>query len=198
MLSHRYLGDDSPKPRALLLGLSRAIEPDGVPYQLGTDPWLKAIEQSNDDHLDALSLFLRAYLLCRALGPRSLNPGELAQYGFEATHAAAAENRLPSDAWHVLAPRLPLAAWWSDWDKCARIRSAVVDLFVRRSLSAECFVHLTTDDHLFLALADTASRSNRGWHFLKQTLRSLEKKPTSANERRGALLESALRQGRTT
>jgi hypothetical protein len=159
----------------MLTEIVRLLPPDAVPNDYGDDPWLIAVRASQKIGPKTPYLFLCAYLLSRALGSRSRSCGELAQVGFEPVYTAAAADRLPEEAWHILEPRLPWSFSWVAWDRCQRIRTAVSDLFVERDLAPELFARITTDDHMFASVAETSARTWRGRRFLEQVRRHLNK-----------------------
>lgn len=151
----------------LLSAIAHLLSPDSIPNDYGVDPWLIAVQSANRSPSGEMDLFLRAYVLSRALGSRSRNPGELAQFGFEPVYIATRANRLPDDAWRVFEHRLPWSFKWFEWDRCPRILTAIGELFVDRNLSAELFAQIASDDHVFAATAETVARSGRGRNFLK-------------------------------
>jgi hypothetical protein len=155
--------------RQFLYTLAQYMPPDAVSNDRGSDdPWLVAWRNSTGTIDDSSSFFLAAYFLGRALGTKSRSQAELAQLSFEATHIAAASGQLPDEAWRILASRLPWSVFWSEWDRCQRLRAGITDLFVERDLSPSVFAHLTQDDHLFLMLAQRAANSRRGQAYLKR------------------------------
>ncbi len=157
-----------------LSAIARLLPPDAVPNDFGTDPWLIASGRATGAIVEGGDLFLKAYLLSRALGPRSRNAAELAQIGFESTYLAAGADRLPEEVWRMLERRLPRSMFWFDWDRCVRIRTAVVDLFVDRDLAPDLFAQIARDDSLFTSLAEVAARSRRGRDFLKRVRRAIK------------------------
>jgi hypothetical protein len=152
----------------LLSAIAHVMSPDSIPNDCGVDPWLIAVQAANRSPSDEMDLFLRAYVLSRALGSRSRNPGELAQFGFEPVYIATRANRLPDGAWRVFEHRLPWSFRWFEWDRCPRILTAIGELFVDRNLSAELFAQIASDDHVFAATAETVARSGRGRNYLKR------------------------------
>jgi len=58
--------------------------------------------------------------------------------------------------------------FWFDWDRCRRLRAAVVDLFSHRDLAPEIFVGLVKSDELFLQLVEMASQSWKGREYLER------------------------------
>lgn len=152
----------------MLSAIAHLMSPDAVPNDYGVDPWLIAVQAANKSPADEINLFFCAYLLSRALGSRSRNPGELAQIGFEPVYLAARADRLPDDAWRLLEHRLPWSFKWFDWDRCPRLLGAIGDLFIDRKLSPGLFPHIANDDHVFATIAETVARSSRGRNFLRQ------------------------------
>ncbi len=152
----------------LLTAIAHVIPPDAVPNDYGEDPWLIAIRAWEGSVPRCEYLFLSSYLLSRALGQQSNNPGELAQSTFEAIHKAVSVGRLPEEAWAMLENRLPWSRSWMYWDRCAQIRRAVGDLFVERKLSPESFSRMADDDQVFAMTAETVAHRRRGRTFLKR------------------------------
>lgn len=178
---------------SLLSALSHLLSPDSVPNDYGVDPWLTAVcALDGSKRKDADNVFLYAYLLTRALGPRSRNPGELAQISFEATHMAASVGRLPDDAWRILEQRLPWSFSWFEWDRCLRIRVAVANLFVEREISPQLFAQAVTDDRLFGMIAEIVARSSRGRRFLKRTYRWMKDESIKRHAARIGIIEELI------
>ncbi|WP_264658789.1 GAP1-N1 domain-containing protein [Azospirillum canadense] len=161
-------------PRQLLLLVARAFGPDDLPNDYGEDPWLTAARHAVGSVPDRDEVHLRAYLLARSFGRRSRNQAELAQMGFEVTHAAAATDRVADESWRWLDPRLPRSMFWFEWDRCQRLRAGVVNLFVERQLAPELFGHLVRDDRLFGLIAEQAARTSGGRAYLKDVRMALK------------------------
>ena len=189
----QHLASGSEKPRALLVALARALPPDVVPNEIGADPWLIAAQGTTGWVSEDSAAYLSAYLLSRALGPRSRSAAELAQLGFEAIHMAAASDRLHDEAWLLLDPRLPSSIFWHEWDRCRRIRAGVVDLFVDRDLAPQVFARIAADDKLFMDLASAAAGNGRGRRYLKRVRRTMKNESQSEFAVRIRWIEKLLR-----
>lgn len=176
----QYLAMQQAIPRPILHMLARALPPDAVPNDFGSDPWLNALRNSTGLIDDDATFYLAAYLLSRALGSRSRLPGELAQLSLERAHTAAASNRLPEEGWRLLESRLPWSAFSFEWDRCQRLRAGVTNLFIDRDLSPVLFAHLTKNDDLLLMLASGAARSGRGRSYLKRVRRAMKDEGNAA------------------
>ena len=165
---------------ATLAAIARHTKPVFVPNEFGDDPWLIAIQNSQGHVSDPEQQYLSAYLLARALGYCSRNQAELIAHVFDTVYFAAFRSKLTDEAWKVVEPSLPWVMPWSDWDRCQRLRNAVVDVFVDRDLWPKAFCRITEDDELFAQLAEIAGEDWRGRRFLKKVRQALEE--TASNE----------------
>ncbi len=160
--------------RALLLAIARRTTPDFVPNDFGEDPWWTAVRHAQSDISRQGLQYLSAYLLTRALGHRSRNQAELMAFALESVYFAALRSNLTDEAWALMEKRLPRSFPWLDWDRCHRIRAAIVDAFVHHELSPLAFTQVTSDDHLFAQLVEAVSwRGPRGQRFLKKVSNEL-------------------------
>lgn len=171
------------QPRRLLAHVARVLGPDDVPNDYGEDPWLSAMHRADGRVSEADETYLRAFLLARALSWRSRNQAELARLGFEMTHSAATANRVSDESWRWLEPHLPWSILWFEWDKCERLRTGVVNLFVERELNPELFGRLVQDEALFGLLAKQAARTSKGRAYLKRVRRTLKPEEPFAGRR---------------
>jgi hypothetical protein len=176
-----------------LVSIARIIGPDEIPNDYGEDPWFTAMKRTNKGMSAEDEVYLRAYLLARALGPRSRSQAKLAKVGFETTHGAAAENRLCQDSWRWLESRLPWSLLWFDWDRCQRLRAAVVNLFVHRALAPDVFADLVQDNSLFGTLAEEANRTIDGQAYLKMVSKALKERPGRVFAARRRFIESLMK-----
>nr|VFJ49564.1 MAG: hypothetical protein BECKDK2373C_GA0170839_102630 [Candidatus Kentron sp. DK] len=188
----RFLGSGTALPRSLLVLIAREIAPDALPSANGTDPWLIAVRNATGPVSEDSALFLDAYLLSRALGSCSLSPAELVQLTFDSIHSAAAGSLLPERAWHVMEHRLPSFWLWLNWDRCLRIRTAVVRLFVDQDLAPEIFARITKDDALFETLARSADSTSRGRDFLKRVKQAMKNETDSGSRSRMQMIKGVL------
>lgn len=188
----QFLAEGQNLSLPLLTAIAHVMPPDAVPNDYGEDPWLIAIRSLEDSVPRGESLFLSSYLLSRGLGQRSNNPGELAQITFAAIHKAASVGRLPEEAWKMLESRLPWSRSWLYWDRCARIRAAVGDLFVERKLSPELFSRITDADPVFEKTAETIARRRRGRTFLRRVHVWLKDSGTRHNTARILIIEKLI------
>lgn len=181
-----------PLPRPMLTRLTQTLDPDDTPNDYGDDPWLTAVRGAEGQASDAEETRLRAFLLARSLGRMSRNQAELAQFGFEATHQAAAERRLPDDAWRWLELRLPWSILWFEWDKCQRLRAGLAKMFVERNLAPETFGAVVASDDLFTALIWQVARLSGGRRYLKRVADTFKILQSQTAELRRQLIKETI------
>src|SRR5207302_1905996 len=71
-----------------------------------------------------------AFLLALGLRHCDAVALEFLQSSFETVHAAAERSALDYEYWRPIGTVAPALGWWRDWDKCERIRAALVDRFM--------------------------------------------------------------------
>lgn len=169
-----YLSGDTPISRKMLCALARILPPDSIRNDYGIDPWCNACDHSFGHLNDAEEQYFSSYLLVRALGYQSKSQAQLVQASFDKIYAAAAAGRLIDDAWRLLDPKLPRSLFWFDWDRCQRLRSGVVDLFIDRDLSPATFGRLTQDENVFAMLVEAVTMKWRGRDYLRRVRKAIK------------------------
>lgn len=158
-----------------LCALARLMQPDDPLNDYGDDPVYTALRHTHGELTATSSLFLRSWVLARALGHRSRSQAELFAFGFEQVYLAALGSRLPDEAWRLLDGRLPNSSFWGDWDRGRRLRAGVLSAFVERDLDAGTFGRLLpASEELFAELVSDASWLWRGRGYLRQVKRALK------------------------
>ncbi len=180
-----------PRKHWVLAAIARATNPDVLaPTPEGEDAWLWAAREASDSP-GADAEYFAAFVLARALGRGSATPASLLAHCFDPVYRSTSAGTLGEEAWRLLSPRLPYSLYWAPWDRCIRVRQAVVDLFVDRDPSPSAFAGLTTDDGTFAQLASLAARRRRGRRLLRDVLEILKNAP-EGREHRVAVLKELL------
>jgi hypothetical protein len=78
------------------------------------------------------SLSERAALLRKAFAQDSAAAVPVVIEHFSAVHTAVAKGKLPEEDWIELLPVLPSIGFFSDWDRCERLRRAAIYMLARR------------------------------------------------------------------
>lgn len=169
-----YFSGDTPISKKMLCAIARIHSPDAIRNDYGIDPWCNAWEHAVG-YLNATEeQYIVAYLLVRALGYQSKSQAQLVLVTFDKIYASAATDGLIDDAWRMLDQKLPRSLFWFDWDRCQRLRSGVVDLFVDRDLSPAIFARLTQRENVFAMLVEAVNAKWRGRDYLKRVRKAIK------------------------
>ncbi|MFW2831685.1 hypothetical protein [Sphingomonas sp. ID0503] len=158
--------------RPLLFLLTESIDPDAVPNSVGTDPWVTAVERTRTSDDVASEDLLAAFLFNRARGWRSRSAGRLFFLSVQRIHEAMAAARLSDAAWRLVGPKIP-SSMWREWDRCDRLRHAVVDNFLDRDLPPIEFGTVVDDGKLWWEFVKLAAESSRGRRYLDEVRKAL-------------------------
>lgn len=176
-------------PEDMLSALAHIVEPDEIPNDYGTDPWLLAANRSREAHSGSLATYLSAFLVSRALGWRSRNQAELVQLGFDPVYTALEDSVLGEDAWRLVDAKLPWSLPWLSWDRCLRLRNAIIDLFVDRDLSAGIFAKVTDDERRFGEIVASLSKTYRGRRYIGYLRQELSRDASSRSKERNHIID---------
>ena len=162
-----FLESGSMIPKKFIYELAINTTPDSLPKSQNLDAWLTAWQNSIDEIAISQNIYIYSFFLCRALGNNTNASAELIRISFDQVHQAIAKNRISSECWYLLEPRLPSSILWFSWDRCQRLRAGVVARFIDKHLSESLFLTLTQSDDLFRQLVECAAESNRGRRYLR-------------------------------
>lgn len=186
------LADGTLRDRRLLTGLAQIVDPDAVPNSVGQDPWITAVQNSTISDDNRGEDHLAAFLFNRAMGWRSKSPGQLFLLSVQRLHEAMAAERLSDTAWRLADRRLPWVSPWREWDRCERLRRAVVDQFIDRDLSPIEFATVVNEARLWAKLIALATETWRGRRYLDRVRRALREGHNEQWAERARLIDRAL------
>jgi hypothetical protein len=98
--------------------------------------WLRTFKSLKSKSKETDKTYVCTFLLALAFGNSPPTPLELLSESFERVHEAASRNLLADDAWLIMEPLVPELSWYSNWDKCERLRRALVSAFIRHQWPA--------------------------------------------------------------
>lgn len=142
---------------ALVAGL---LDPHSPPVTtLGAEVWLPLALKGPNELEKRMLVKSMTFLL--ALGFN--NPGprapELVASAFQIVHDAAASGELSYEVWSLIKDQVPSLTWWREWDKCERMRRALVERFIRYRWPIELFLQAVKSEDTFEKITDF-SQSN--------------------------------------
>jgi hypothetical protein len=180
---------DQCKPETLALAAATLNPHSPGVASLGLSPWLHLVEYprfiGQYPHAQPA-----AFLLAIGLTNRSTDAQELVATTFELVHEAAASDQLDYRAWQFLKSLLPPIRWGREWDKCERLRRALVAWLRDKPITASEFLRMIQAPTLFRKLLESAEEVNDGEAFFRDVAGQVASHAVSASEaQRQALKE---------
>jgi hypothetical protein len=131
----------SARAMTLLAGLLDSHREELAAY--GFRPWLELVKAGLDMVLQFPNAEAAGFLLSRGFQYSDRDALELVAPCFENVHAAARDDSpdpLSYRTWKSLEREVPTLSWTRNWDKCERLRQALVGRFIRHSWPKEEFL----------------------------------------------------------
>lgn len=185
----KWLSDASAAPHMMLF-LANVLDPHATNVvAFGTHRWLPfAAAQSNDaDNSERVRAMV--FLLALSFHNPDENAPSLVAASFQRVYDAAAAAQIQYDTWRLLRYQAPPISWWRDWDKCQRLRSALVEHFIRYQWEFAIFLKAIPRAATFEAIIEDYSGKSKGRKFLRSIASEVYSNRLSATEeQRRALL----------
>ena len=107
--------------------------------------WSSRLEDIQNDLLGSFDLEFRVFLLIEALSKPLETAPVLFRDTFDRVYDALAGNRLRFRTEMLLAEHLPHIGWFNNWDKCLRLKIAVVGCYKHLGLSKKQLLRVTSN-----------------------------------------------------
>jgi hypothetical protein len=162
--------EESNAPRIDTMALIiKLLDPNSsIVLNYGANIWLNLAKTATS----ALGETELAELMSFILSIGFNNPGEgseeLVARSFEIVHDAAARNQLDYRSWQILERQIPSLTWWRDWDRCERLRRALIDRFMRYDWPAEHFLRTVRNRETLQKIVDYCNSTDQGRLFLRK------------------------------
>jgi hypothetical protein len=117
----------------------------------------------------SLSTYVCTFLLALGLGNTPPTPLDLISESFVRIHNTAGNNSLGDDAWVILDPLVPQLSWYSNWDKCERLRRALVSAFVRHRWATSALKVVVRDKALRKQILKSARKVDGGEEYFSNS-----------------------------
>lgn len=161
-------------PRVTTLALASSIlNPHSrLVINAGSEIWL-ALAREGQAELDSETL-IRAMSFLLALGFNNPSPSgaELVAKSFEIVHQAAMHNLSYRD-WRLLQEQAPSISFWKSWDKCERLRCALIENFIKFRWPSEFFLEALSNIDTFSRTLDCSDMTGRGRKFIRRLAREV-------------------------
>jgi hypothetical protein len=135
--------------------------------------WLRTFRMLQESGQHEEATYLQTILLALGLQNAPPAPLDLIAESFGAIHAKAEWQRLRDNAWLILEPLVPKLSWRKNWDKCERLRRALIWAFVRHRWPALELKQRITNLGLLQELVRSAKKVEGGEEYFEDIARLL-------------------------
>lgn len=160
-----WVNIEGKRSTSMLTTLAHVVAP--YSSQIANDDstvWLHTLRElrgSQEEEASYISAFVLALALCNA--PPA--PLDLISESFERVHQLAEREELRDDAWYILQPLVPELSWRKNWDKCERMRRALISAFVRYGWPPWQLKELIKNQDIFEQLMKSARKMRTDNYF---------------------------------
>lgn len=158
----------------------------------GAGSWVRVARLASpvlqDDALTAAMTFV----LALGLHGTDAHSVVLVVEAFEPVYKAAQQDRLSDANWRLLDHQAPPVTWDRGWDRCERLRNALVEHFVKFHWSHEDFLRCLRDPHLLAEVVNHVLRQGKWFNKHRKYVRHVAERTRggeieASDEQRGVL-----------
>jgi hypothetical protein len=162
-MSIRWLKRNEAASESPLILLAGILDPHSqAVIRGGAGVWARLSRRAPDLLHGDLFIAVMTFLLALGFNNPDGDAVTLVIESFEPVHSAAQENHLADDHWRLLSYQAASLTWDGDWDRCGRLRGALIDHFSRYRWPHEDFLRcLRNPDLLQKVVAQVLEQG--GW-----------------------------------
>lgn len=128
---------ESEKSTPILTAVAHVVAPYASQIaQYDSTVWVRTLHHLPENQRSDEANYLCAFILALALSNAPPAPLDLVSESFERVHLLAEKEQLRDDAWFILQPLVPELSWRKNWDRCERMRRALMLAFMRNGWPA--------------------------------------------------------------
>jgi hypothetical protein len=138
--------------------------------------WLRTLRELQENGQEEEASYVRALLLALALCNAPPEPLGLVAESFEVIYRKAEKEQLRDNAWVILEPLVPELKWFKNWDKCERMRRALLLAFMRHSWPAWEIKQRIRNVEIRQQILDRAHKVGADHYFQNMNVKRIEVK----------------------
>ena len=161
----------------ILAGVSATYSPArAASGNFPLENWLKALSAWQPKFAPHLSSTVETCAFSLALAFRLTGPraAELCQLSFENAYVVAANQTMPYSAWSMLETLVPHISWLKDWDRCERMRRALILHFGNDQWPLEYLFRILHQPDTLRDFSKTAVYLSEGRRLLDRIVAAIE------------------------
>jgi len=169
MLLKWLKGVKSPNAVSIAL-LASLLNPNSSEVQkFGTKIWLCVTNKTTFSDLDRRTLIdTMSFMLVLGFNNPDDQAYKLVTLAFQIVHDAVEKDELGYENWLLLKDKVPSLWWWRDWDKCERLRRALVEKFIHYNWPPDQFLQAIKRDDTFRQVVEYCRDTNQGIDLLRR------------------------------
>lgn len=141
-----YYAKNAAKKRSQLLACRYLLNADK--HHVPIAVWAERLEKTKDDLSGSTALEFKVFLLAQAFHEPSDGSQVLVRDAFDPVYEAISDRNLAWRTENYLTDYLPSISWYSNWDKCLRLKIAIVALWKALGLPKRTLHEVTRNKRL--------------------------------------------------
>jgi hypothetical protein len=141
--------------------------------RVGAEVWLPLARNAPSQLEGKMLIKTMSFLLTLGFN----NPGdkswELVEHSFQIVHDGAQNEILDYYSWRLVRKHVPDLGWLRDWDKCERLRRALVQNFIRHKWSPESFLRSIKSPETFERVVKYCQKTRGNRAFLQRVAKQV-------------------------
>jgi hypothetical protein len=183
--------DHQPKVGTLIF-ITTILNPNSKEaLRAGTNVWMSLLEEKKiNRYRDCLSV--KVFLLTFGFNNPDNGAAKLVSFCFEEVHDALKSDNLGYKQWELIERHVPTLSWLSNWDKCERLRRALIDKFISYQWAYQEFLNAVQNKETLRRSLEYCRRSSEGKIFLKNLIRQLNNGTLNSSASQKKIILSAI------
>ena len=182
----------SSRAMTLLAGLLDAHHPGLTAFGIG--PWLRLAREASELVREFPGADSAAFLLSLGFQHSEPEATELVTLSFETVHAAAADDSLSYRGWRILEDELPALSWWMRaWDRCERLRQAMLQRFIRHRWPQQAFLQCVSKPETVLRVLYSSREVLGGEDFVRSVAEQVFTGALNATKEQHEIFDASFR-----
>ena len=83
----------------------------------------------------------------------------------------------------------PSLSWWGEWDRCERLRQALIEKFIRYGWNVELFLRAVRQSSTFSSVLRSCNEKGRGRKFIRRVVQGVAGGYVAATEEQRHILK---------
>ncbi len=152
-----------------VIAASDLLDPNAIQTAPFLTTWIKYAEEISLLNVPReKNICFMTFILTIGFNNKEIEACKLVSLSFQDVYDAAALNELQYDSWRMLERHAPSVSWFRDWDKCERLRAALVNKFIENDWPVTFLKRSINRTDTYRQVVDYCKKTIQGKKLLKQ------------------------------